>query len=59
VAFGLELLEAGENDVFSLGCVAPALKLDPLAWLKVFVVLEEVLDLSAGELGQIIQILNV
>src|SRR6185312_3594293 len=59
VTLGLEFLEAGLHDRLGLCGIAPALGLDPLAWLEVLVVLEEVLDLLARVFGNVVDILNV
>ena len=59
MAFGGQLLDAVADDLVGLSGVAPALGLDPLAGLEVLVVLEEVLDLLAGVLGDVVDVLDV
>src|SRR3990170_8245504 len=54
-----ELLDARKHDRLGLGGVAPALGLDPLAGLEILVVLEEVLDLLARELRDVVDVLDV
>src|SRR5688500_9953319 len=59
VAVTGELLDRLLDERLGLGRVGPALGLDPLAGLEVLVVLEEVLDLLARELGDVVHVLDV
>jgi hypothetical protein len=59
VTFGLEASEAVNDNLLSFGSVAPAFDVDELLGLEVLVASKEVLDLFAGLLGNIRDVLNV
>ncbi len=52
---GLELLEARHDNGFCLCLALPALDFHPFARLEILVVLEEVLDLFANVLGDVVK----